>query len=314
MIERSFIQQGIKKVELEKYLRKELEKAGFTKLETLKTPLVTRIIVNVINPGLAIGKSGVNIRKLTKEIEEKFQVENPQLEIKEIAVPELDAQAMADRMAALIERGFSWRSIVYRMVKDISAKGAQGVEILLSGALTGKGQRKRKVRIAEGYMKKVGEQASLVDYGAKPAHAKFGCIGIKVRIVKPETVFQDKIKIKDEIEKRKLQEAKAEEKKEEEEKPEEKMEKEEEKTKEMQKQEKHKEKEEKSGKEKHKEKEEKSGKEKHREEVKEKPKEKIETKKKEEAPKKEKTEEKEEKKEAKEKGKHKEKKKEEKKK
>ncbi|MEW6295408.1 MAG: 30S ribosomal protein S3 [Candidatus Diapherotrites archaeon] len=212
MIERIFIQQGLKKVELEKYLKKELEKAGFTRLETMKTPLVTRIIISVTNPGLAIGKGGTNIRKLTKDIEEKFKIDNPQIEIKEITVPELDAQAMADRIAELIGRGFSWRSVAYKTVKDISRAGAPGVEILLAGALSGKGQRKRKVRIYEGYMKKVGEQARYVDYGAAPARAKFGIIGVKVKIVKPGTIFTDKIKIEEEKEETKEKEIKEEEK------------------------------------------------------------------------------------------------------
>jgi len=197
MIERIFIKQGIKKMEMENYLKKELDRAGFTKLETVKTPLVTRIVLNVTRPGLAIGKGGTNIKKLTKTLEEKFKIENPQIEIKEITVPELDAQAMANKISSLIGRGFSWRSIVYRTVKDITSAGAQGVEIVLSGALGGKGVRKRKQRIAEGYMKKIGDQAKLVDYGAAPAKAKFGTIGVKVRIVKPETIFPDKINLKE---------------------------------------------------------------------------------------------------------------------
>ena len=69
MIEKTFIEQGIKRSQLEEYLRKELEKAGFTKSDVVKTPLVTRIIVNVTRPGLAIGKSGQNIRQLTEMIE-----------------------------------------------------------------------------------------------------------------------------------------------------------------------------------------------------------------------------------------------------
>ena len=195
MIERTFVEQGIKRVELEEYLAKELEKAGFTKSEIVKTPLVTRIIVNVIKPGLAIGKSGSNIRKLTETIATKYDIENPQLEIKEIPVPELDATAMVNKIKALIERGFSWRSVAYRTVKDIEAKGAQGIELTLSGKLAGKGGRKRKQRIAIGYMKKVEDKVKLVDFSKAAAYPKPGAIGIKLRIVKPETVFPDKVNI-----------------------------------------------------------------------------------------------------------------------
>ncbi len=79
MIERIFVEQGIKRVELDEYLAKELDRAGFTKSEIVKTPLVTRIIVNVIKPGLAIGKSGSTIRTITETIAQRFKVENPQI-------------------------------------------------------------------------------------------------------------------------------------------------------------------------------------------------------------------------------------------
>ncbi|MDO8538172.1 MAG: 30S ribosomal protein S3 [archaeon] len=202
MIERHFVRQGIKRLELEEFLKKELDRAGFTRSDIVKTPLVTRIVVNVTHPGLAIGKSGQNIRRLTKEIEEKFQIDNPQLEIKEIEVPELDAQAMADKMANLLTRGYSWRSVAYRTLRDIVKAGAVGVEISLGGVLAGKGQRKRSQRIAEGYMKKVGEQTRLVDYAKADSYPKFGAIGIKIRIVKPNTQFTDKVNIEEILAKR----------------------------------------------------------------------------------------------------------------
>lgn len=197
MIERTFIEQGIKRIELEEFLKGELGKAGFTKLEIVKTPLVTRIVVNVTMPGIAIGKSGQNIRQLTETIDKKFGIDNPQLEIREIESPNLDAAAVANKLKALIERGFSWRSVAYRTVKDIMDAGAQGVELLLSGKLAGKGGRKRKQRIAYGYMKKVGDQTKLVNYAKASAYPKAGAIGIKVRIVRPETIFPDKINLKE---------------------------------------------------------------------------------------------------------------------
>ncbi|MFH1240513.1 MAG: 30S ribosomal protein S3 [Candidatus Diapherotrites archaeon] len=203
MIERTFIKQAMKKIELEKYMRTNLDKAGFTHLDIVKTPLVTRIVLNVTKPGLAIGKGGQTIRQLTEDIETKFGINNPQIEIKEIENPTLDAQATVDKMVALLERGFSWRSIAFRTVKDIMAAGAQGCELVLSGKLTGKGGRKRKQRIAEGYMKKVGHQTELVDYAKKSAYPKAGAIGIKLRIIKPGVQFPDKIKINDIITKKK---------------------------------------------------------------------------------------------------------------
>ncbi len=199
MIERVFIKQGIRKIELENYLKKELERAGFTGLEIVKTPLVTRIVLNVARPGLAIGKEGQNIKQLTEEIGKRFGIENPQLEIQETPQADLNATAIVNKMASLLERGYSWRSVGFRTVRDIMGAGAQGVELVLSGKLAGKGGRKRKQRIAEGYMKKVGAQTKLVDYAKASAYPKAGAIGIKLRIIRPGVVFPDKIDIEEAI-------------------------------------------------------------------------------------------------------------------
>ncbi len=196
MIERTFIQQNIKKINIENYLKKHLEKAGFTGLKMSKTPLVTRIVLNVTRPGLAIGKKGKNIRILTKELEEKFGIENPQIEIQEISKPELNAKATVDKITSLLERGYSWRSVAYRTIEDIMNAGAQGVELVLKGKLAGKGGRKRKERIAVGYMKKAGAQSELVEFAKGDAYPKAGAIGVKLRIIKPNIVFPDKVDIK----------------------------------------------------------------------------------------------------------------------
>ncbi len=189
------MEQGIRNVELDKYLKSELGRAGFTKSEIVKTPLVTRIVVNVTSPGLAIGKGGQTIRQLTEEIKRRFKIDNPQLEIREIPKPNLDAQVVADKMASMISRGFSWRSVVYRSMRDIMGSGALGTEIIVKGVIAGKGQRKRKQRLYQGYMKKVGDQRKLVEYGAANAYTKIGAIGLKVKIVRPDVQFSDKIDV-----------------------------------------------------------------------------------------------------------------------
>ncbi|MDO8427593.1 MAG: 30S ribosomal protein S3 [Candidatus Diapherotrites archaeon] len=195
MIERTFIEEAMKKISLENYLKTQLDKAGFTGLSITKTPLVTRIVLNVTRPGLAIGKGGKNIRNMTKEIEETYKITNPQIEINEIRNPELDSKAMVDKVIGLLERGYSWRSVTYKTVEDIINAGAQGVELVIRGKLSGKGGRKMKQRIAKGYMKKAGGLTSLVDYAKGSAYPKAGAIGVKLRIIRPGIQFPDKIDI-----------------------------------------------------------------------------------------------------------------------
>jgi len=195
MIERVFIEQGMKNIRLEEYLKKELGRAGLTGMKINKTPLVTRIVLHVARPGLAIGKKGKTIRILTEDIAKRFGIENPQIEIQQIEKPELDAKAMVDKITMLLSRGYSWRSVAFRSVEDIMNAGAQGVELVLKGKLAGKGGRKRKERTAKGYMKKSGGLAELVDYAKGDAYPKAGAIGVKLRIIRPGTVFPDKIGI-----------------------------------------------------------------------------------------------------------------------
>ncbi|PIU21097.1 MAG: 30S ribosomal protein S3 [Candidatus Diapherotrites archaeon CG08_land_8_20_14_0_20_34_12] len=203
MIEKFFIQEGIKKISLENYLKKELNKAGFCGMAINKTPLVTRIIVSVTRPGLAIGKGGTTIAQLTHNIGEKFKIENPQIEINEIKVPELNAKATLNKIIALIERGFAWKSVAFRTTEDTLRKGAMGIELVLKGKLTGKGGRKMKHRIAKGYMKKAGHLTELVDYAKGTAYTKAGAIGIRLRIIRPGTIFPDKISIQEILDKSK---------------------------------------------------------------------------------------------------------------
>jgi len=88
-------------------------------------------------------------------------------------------------------------------MQDIMNAKAQGAELILSGKLAGKGGRKRRVRIAQGYIKKVGNQVNLVDFAKANAYPKPGAIGIKLRIIHPGVEFPDKTDIRKFIEKEK---------------------------------------------------------------------------------------------------------------
>ena len=195
MIERTFIVKNMNKMELENYLDTKLERAGFCGIDIIKTPLVTRIVLHVAKPGLAIGKGGATIKELTEKIATDYKIDNPQIEISEIKNPNLNARILAKKMASMIERGYSWRSVSYRMIKDIMDSGAQGVELIVKGKLSGKGGRKRQQRVAIGYLKKRGHQSKYVDKFKAAAYPKAGAIGITLSIIHPEVIFPDKIDV-----------------------------------------------------------------------------------------------------------------------
>jgi len=88
---------------------------------------------------------------------------------------------------------------------------ALGVEIRLSGKLPG--ARAKTWRFAQGYLKKTGDEAKVVDRAQAIARTKPGIVGVKVSILSPYAILKDKIDVNDElIEKIKINYANKEEK------------------------------------------------------------------------------------------------------
>ncbi|HDD69743.1 MAG TPA: 30S ribosomal protein S3, partial [Candidatus Bathyarchaeota archaeon] len=86
-----FISESIKKTEIDEFLQKKLERAGYGGVNISKTPLGTHIVIYAMRPGIVIGRGGETIRELASLLEEKFGVSNPQISVSEIEIPELNA-------------------------------------------------------------------------------------------------------------------------------------------------------------------------------------------------------------------------------
>jgi len=140
-MERHFIQEGIIRSEIETFLRKELEGAGYSSINIQKTPLATRVVLYVEKPPLVIGKKGRRINKLTRFLKEKYGIENPAIDVQTVENPNLDANIVARRIAQSLEKGMNRRRVVYKAVRAAMASGAQGIEVIVAGKIIGKGGR-----------------------------------------------------------------------------------------------------------------------------------------------------------------------------
>jgi small subunit ribosomal protein S3 len=194
VIERVFVEEGIKKVRLNEYFRTELDRAGYGGMDIKRTPMGTQITVKVEKPGMIIGKDGRRIKRLTEEIVRRQELDNPQIDVQPIEVPELNAQLMANRLAKLIERGWHFRRAGRSTLQRIMDRGALGCEISMSGKL--KGPRGRMEKMVEGYIKHCGAiAAEIVDSGFAVAMKKAGVIGVKVKIVRPDAKIPDQFRM-----------------------------------------------------------------------------------------------------------------------
>ncbi|MGC8538559.1 MAG: 30S ribosomal protein S3 [Candidatus Micrarchaeia archaeon] len=191
-IEESFISDSIIKLRISTYLQSVLSRAGFSRVEIQKTPVMTRITVHVTNPGRVIGRGGDTINKLTEDIRNRFRVENPQINVVEVENQNLEPRLVAKNITNMLERGLNPRRILYSSLKDIMSAGALGAEIIASGKLAAKGARARSMKVRLGYIPKAGNVTKLVDEASVAAYPKYGAIGVTVRIVKPGTKFPDR--------------------------------------------------------------------------------------------------------------------------
>ncbi len=197
MDEKKFV--GFKKEELrvKDYVKRALGKGKISNVSVEYTPVGEKIVISTSKPGLVIGRRGEKIEELTKVIKKRFHFDNPHIEIREITNPLLDAQLVADEIAISLENlgSLKFKVIAYKMLTEIMKNGAAGVEIVLSGKLPS--ERARSWRFAQGYLKKTGDTAKVVDRAMSQAKTIPGVVGIKVSILSPDAPIHDRIVVDD---------------------------------------------------------------------------------------------------------------------
>jgi small subunit ribosomal protein S3 len=193
-VEKKFVQEGITKALVHEYLAEELERAGYGGMVMNRTPMGTQITVYAEKPGMVIGKGGKLIRKITRDLDRKFRLDNPQVDVQDVGRGELNSQVVANRLASSLERGWYFRKAGQSMMRRVMDSGALGCEIIISGKLTG--PRSRTEKFVSGYIKHSGKPADdIVQTGYSIAVKKLGVIGCQVRIIHPDSRPPDKFNI-----------------------------------------------------------------------------------------------------------------------
>lgn len=184
---------------MKEFIKNSLGRGKVSKVRIEYTPVGEKVVVSTHKTGLVIGRGGERIDELTRALKTRFKLENPHIEIEEIKHPEFDAQITADDISLGLEKfgPLRFKVIAYRMLQKIIDSKALGAEIRLSGKLPG--ARAKSWRFAQGYLKKTGESANVVDRAQSRAETRPGTIGVKVGILPPDAIIKDKIIINDEL-------------------------------------------------------------------------------------------------------------------
>ncbi|MFH1682400.1 MAG: 30S ribosomal protein S3 [Candidatus Woesearchaeota archaeon] len=195
-MERDFIAQKTKELQIKNYLESKLSNVGLSKIKLKKIPLGEKIIIYTSRPSLIVGSRGANIKDLTRYLKKEFKLENPQIEISEIKEIFLDANVVAERIVSSLERFGSarFKGVGHKTVENVIRAGALGVEIIIAGKIPG--ARAKSWRFYQGYLKKCGDiSITGVRKSNKSAVLKSGMIGVKVSIMPPDIKLPDRIEI-----------------------------------------------------------------------------------------------------------------------
>jgi small subunit ribosomal protein S3 len=186
-----FVKDVSRRLEIDEHLALELKRAGYSHVELTKSPVGTRVVIYAAKPGMVIGRRGQSIRDLTKVLEEKFHIENPQLSVANIEVPEQDPKVVASQVSQALQRGVHFRRAAYWAIQRVMESQALGVEITIRGKLTT--ERSRFEKFKAGYLPRVGDPVlKSVKTAVADVQLKQGLFGINVRILPPQIDYIDK--------------------------------------------------------------------------------------------------------------------------
>ena len=174
---------------LRKTLKNQLKDAGVPKIEIERDAAKVRIHIHCAKPGMVIGRGGAEIEKLRVKCE-KMLGKPVAINIVEVKNPDVNAQLIAENVAAQLERRISYRRAMKQAIGRAMRVNARGIKIMCSGRLAG-AEIARSEQYHEGTIPLQTLRAD-IDYGFAEANTTYGIIGIKVWLYKGEVLSDNR--------------------------------------------------------------------------------------------------------------------------
>lgn len=163
-----------------------------SRIEIERTQNRMTLIIRTAHPGVVIGQDGKSIEGLKKQLQKLTGVKNLQINVVEIANPNLDARLVARWIANELENRKSFRATQKKAIQNSMRSGAKGIKTSVSGRLGG-----ADIARTEGYSEGVVPLHTLrsdIDYALEEAATTYGRLGVKVWICRGEVLPGEMVK------------------------------------------------------------------------------------------------------------------------
>ncbi|MEW5865787.1 MAG: 30S ribosomal protein S3 [Bacillota bacterium] len=172
-------------LEIRRFVKTRFYNAGVSRVDIERAANRVKVNIHTARPGMIIGRGGQEVEVLRRDLE-TITGKHVSVNIIEVKTPELDAQLVAENVAAQIEKRISFRRAMKQALSRAMKMGAQGMKIKVSGRLAG-----AEIARSEGYSEGKIPLHTLradIDYGFAEARTTYGRIGVKVWIYKGEVL------------------------------------------------------------------------------------------------------------------------------
>lgn len=169
---------------IRKFFSKEYAQAAISKVVIERTK--AKLVVNVFTgrPAVLIGQKGANVEIIKKQLSKIVSpTKNLVVNIKEVKKVDLDAQLVAEGIAAQLEKRVTFRRALKQALQRVMKAGAKGCKVQVSGVVDGANTIARTEHYMEGSLPLQTIRAD-IDYGTTAAYTNYGKLGVKCWIYK----------------------------------------------------------------------------------------------------------------------------------
>ncbi|MHB0912292.1 MAG: 30S ribosomal protein S3 [Armatimonadota bacterium] len=180
----------VEDVRIRRYIKKKMYQAAVSRMEIERAANRVKVTVFTARPGIIIGRGGKGVDDLRAELE-KLTGKQVHVNVQEIRRPELDAQLVAESIAAQIEKRISFKRAMRQSILRTMRMGAKGIKVNVAGRLNG-AEIARRESDKQGKIPLHTLRAD-IDYGLAEAATTYGNIGVKVWIYRGDVMPGEKV-------------------------------------------------------------------------------------------------------------------------